>query len=461
MEVNINDYLSKKGYKVDNSKALSNIEIAEKIYKNKELDYHKLFMINGTSYQLERLNFGKRLCADDANLCEIIEINAQNTESDNKIITDIFKANNFDVMYRKQLEEMSAMGTVGAYIRVEDAILNDNGDVTGGNIVINYANAKNIVILTCINNEILEVAFKGTSYDKQGSKQAIVMFTLDENSRYKCTTAYFDKNNNLIDETEINLGEVKPFSIMRVAQVNNLDDMLGYGLPKLFTALPNLKTLELSYNLWFRDLDKADKMVFISQALGQFNDKTNKYELPNDACRKIFMLIGGQDLPEAKTLVQEYNPVIRINEAVKSIELALSMCSLMFGYGTKKYSFEDGRIVTATEYIGSKQDQMQELNKQRFEAIQYITGLVKAIRWFLETLQIETFPDDEININFDDSYVTDKATELEAMRNDALSFDIEQLKIKYFVEKYSISEKEAKQWLDSQPIQTTGEENEE
>ena len=37
---------------------------------------------------------------------------------------------------------------------------------------------------------------------------------------------------------------------------------------------------------------------------------------------------------------------------------------MQFGYGTKKYTFENGQIKTATEYIGAKQDAMQELNKK-------------------------------------------------------------------------------------------------
>lgn len=38
----------------------------------------------------------------------------------------------------------------------------------------------------------------------------------------------------------------------------------------------------------------------------------------------------------------------------------------MEGHGTKKYSFENGQITTATEYIGERQDQMQELNESGY-----------------------------------------------------------------------------------------------
>lgn len=450
-QVTISNYLQKYGYKV-NEEAFKYIDLADKWYRNEMIDsFHKRFNINGVPYELERLNFAKRLCSDDANLCEIIEINAQINKGNNKYINDVLANNNFNVMYRKQLEQMSATGTVGAYIRIENAELYDDGSVKGGKIVINYAEATNIVILKYINNEIMECAFRGDSYDIEGAKYAIVTFTLD-NEKYVCRTAYFDEYDKLKEETEpILLGEVKPFAIMRVAEVNNIKDMLGYGLPKIFNAIPNLEILDLTYNMWHRDLEKSDKMVFLSKELGQYNQKTGKYELPSDECKKIFLQVDGNALPRESQLAQEYNPIIRIDEVEKSMELALSMLSLSFGYGTRKYTFEDGKIVTATEYIGSRQDMLQEVNKQRYEAIQYIQGIVEAIRWFSKELNIKELPDDEIAINFDDSYVTNKDEELKTTRDDAMSFNIPQLKIKYLCQKYGIDEKEAQEWLNSEP----------
>ena len=116
----------------------------------------------------------------------------------------------------------------------------------------------------------------------------------------------------------------------------------------------------------------------------------------------------------------------------------------MFGYGTKKYSFENGQTTTATEYIGERQDSMQELNRQRFEATQYITDIVKAVMWFSNTfLGTSWNVDEEITIEFDDSYIEDKAAKREQMRSDALSFDIPKLTIWYLMDAYNLTEEEA------------------
>ena len=133
-----------------------------------------------------------------------------------------------------------------------------------------------------------------------------------------------------------------------------------------------------------------------------------------------------------------------MEQITKTFELALSLLSMMFGYGTKKYSFENGQITTATEYIGERQDQMQELNRQRQEATRYIQDICRAVMWFSNTFRGTGYDlAADILVDFDDSYITDKEAELERRRNDAMSFDIPQLTIWYLMEAYSLSEEEA------------------
>ena len=170
----------------------------------------------------------------------------------------------------------------------------------------------------------------------------------------------------------------------------------------------------------------------------------------------MFVLLG-EKLPDANTLIKEYNPEIRVEQITKAFELVLSLLSMSFGYGTKKYTFENGKITTATEYIGEKQDCMQELNKQRNNAKDYIADIVHAAMWFSNTFNETAYDvEEELSIEFDDSYIEDKVAKLESMRADALSFsEIPILKVRYFMEKYNIPEEEAKKWLQNpeEPIE--------
>ena len=93
---------------------------------------------------------------------------------------------------------------------------------------------------------------------------------------------------------------------------------------------------------------------------------------------------------------------------------------------------------------------MQELNRQRQEAIAYIQDICRAVMWFANTFQGKAFNlEQEILVDFDDSYITDREAELERKRNDALSFDIPELTVWYLMDAYSLTEEEARKLVES------------
>ena len=446
MQAFIETFLKEKGYTI-NSKAQTVIKTCNDWYANRLIkNFHKRTTVQGTPYELIRLNFAKRCCSDDANLCEIAEVNGGKNEQQHEFLVGILKSNRFGVMYRQQIEKVSATGTVACYIRLDNAQIMSDNKVRGGKISLNYVNADNFIPLTVVNEEITEAAFAGTSLSGGKVRTTLVDFILDENGNYVSETNVFDEYGNKIPEqtTVVQLGDVKPFAVLRNAEVNNIDNMEGYGYPKLLGAIGPLKAIDLCFNVLFGDLDKADKLVLINEILCKF-DETGKPITPNEQMKKTFVMIGSEKLPDSKEFVQEYNPEIRIESITKSFELNLSLLSMMFGYGTKKYTFENGQIKTATEYAGERQDSMQELNKQRAAAKDYIIDICKAILWFSNTFQGSKWNlDEEITVDFDDSYVTDRQSELESKRSDALSFrEIPKLTIWYLMDRYNLSEDEA------------------
>ncbi len=400
------------------------------------------------------MNFAKRCCADDANLCEIISVSPEKDDQSKEFISTFLEHNRFDVQYREQLEKTSATGTVGAYCYLQDAeyVKGKDGAVMarGGSVCINYCDADCIVPLTVKNKVITECAFTGTDIVNGKEKTTLVIFTV-KNGMYVADTVYFDEFGKRVgtEDLSIQLGDVKPFSVMTNAEVNNLDDMKGYGLPKIYNSIPLFKAVDLCYNILYGDLSKGDKLVFLNELLACVKvDKNGKPYLTNQQ-KELFILLG-EKLPTQDALIKEYNPEIRVEQITKTFELVLSLLSMQFGYGSKKYTFENGQIKTATEYIGTKQDAMQELNKQRKQAENYITDIIRAAMWFSNQFSGTNYDLEEpLSIEFDDSYVEDKQTRLEAMRTDAISFpEVPWLKFMYIKEKYNLSDEEAKKYID-------------
>lgn len=112
MESCVKDLLLKKGYTI-NDGAQTVINMCDSWYANRAIrGFHDRKTVQGVAYNLDRLPMAKRCCSDDANLCEVVEINTGKDAEKNKIINGILEKNKFDTQYRRQLEKVSASGTV-------------------------------------------------------------------------------------------------------------------------------------------------------------------------------------------------------------------------------------------------------------------------------------------------------------------------------------------------------------
>ena len=63
------------------------------------------------------------------------------------------------------------------------------------------------------------------------------------------------------------------------------------------------------------------------------------------------------------------------------IQFALNMLSFKCGLGTQYYRFDrnKGTVVTATQYVGDRQDLVSNANKHRKKVDEFVSGICKAI----------------------------------------------------------------------------------
>ena len=254
MESCVRTKLGQLGYHV-HTKPYEYIEEANRWYRNELIDdFHKRTAVTGELYEIDRMNFAKRGCADDANLCEIIDINV-GEDAQNEFVHAVLENNRFDTMYRRQLERMSAAGTVAAYVRLDNATYLTNGKAINGEIKLTYCYAEDYIPLRIVNDEVVEAAFSSTKLGKDGKQTTLVMFT-QQGENYRADTFVFDRSGKEIEAYWIILGDVKPFAVMQVAEVNNIRYMDGFGYPKVYGAIPTLKQIDLCHMILNGDLEK-------------------------------------------------------------------------------------------------------------------------------------------------------------------------------------------------------------
>ncbi len=459
-------FLRKLGY-TPQERAQGIIRECESWYRNNEVTKHRRETVQGEKYDMFHMGFGKRVCSDDASLCEVLEVNAGDADTAQfDAVNALLEANRFLPQFRRQLELCAALGTEACYVRQAGADVLEAPDGTqslkGGDTELVYVDATGFFPLTVRNGEVLEAAFVGADLTDGKEIVTLVICTLVPGSRrYQYRTVTFDGQGKALSDEAVELGEVRPFAVLHTSAVNHIPGMRGYGLPKLAETIPILLALDMVFTALYGDIDDCEKITLINELLCGY-DKEGNPVTPSEQLKRRFVILGDK-LPEKNTFVHEIVPTLRVKDFTELLELLLSLLSLQFGYGMRKYRFENGQITTATEYAGERQDQMQELNKQRGIARKYIADIVRAALWFQNTFDCASWDiDAPVLVEFDDSYVTDRKSELEDIRNDVLAgIGGDNVLSLYLQRRYNLSADEAAEWISGEPREDNPEDDEE
>ena len=88
------------------------------------------------------------------------------------------------------------------------------------------------------------------------------------------------------------------------------------------------------------------------------------------------------------------------------------------GFGTEHYKFENGNITTATQVISENSDLYRTIKKHEIILNDVMVELIQIICRLGNVLGAGVKEDADINIDFDDSIIEDKATMRKEDRND-------------------------------------------
>lgn len=95
------------------------------------------------------------------------------------------------------------------------------------------------------------------------------------------------------------------------------------------------------------------------------------------------------------------------------------MLSFKAGLGTKYYEFNGTSVVTATQYVGDRQDLVVNANKHRKSVDEFVSGICKAILLLGRVLFKESVTEDCIvTITDKDGFMVDTETAKQEFRQD-------------------------------------------
>lgn len=448
-------YLQGKGYPNVSSDYYNYVDLWEKYWKN-DVDYMTYYDDYKNSHRLYTLGMAKRVCEDWASIIsseqdEVVADKDQNKEYVKKIVKEL----KLKTALPECVEIASWSGTCGAIIRlfniqVVNGVLQKT-EKTRQELV--KVNAKNIIPLTIENGDIKEVAFVSKSSIK-GKKVTYIELHQLTNEGYKISNIYLDeKGKEVMKDGVLREYETKSFvplfSILTPPKTNSIDNNNGLGMSIYADALPQIEATDITYNNFVMDFYLGGKKVFYNKKIvGTKQIKTKKadgtYDVkevpvyPDDITKQQWKVVGdGMDNINDTPLYHEYNPELRVTEDKDGIQFALDVLSFVCMQGTKYYQFNGSTVVTATQYMGDRQDLVQNAKKYRDNLNEFTKGIVRASLLIGRMLLGENVTEeDNVKIANVDGFLTDTESLKEEYRQE-ISMGIRQAyeyRMKFFGE---------------------------
>lgn len=418
--------------------------------------------------ELFRMNMAKRVCEDWAAILlnEKTQLNIEDKASSDFIqgaedaqgVGGVLGANNFWAEGNELVEKAFGYGTGAFVLRAENAKVNNRGEIVPDGdcrVGIEYIDAMSIIPLSIEKSKVTEAAFVSELMKMGKDYIYLETHTKDERGNYVITNRYFRVDDGSLKaeplpegvaESVNTGGNVPWFVLFYPNTTNNIECQNGLGMSVFANAIDNLKGVDLAFNNFLRDFKLGGKKVFVNKKMN-FTAADGTTVTPDDVAQSLFSMIGDDVDFDAKQLIQEYNPELRVTENKEGVQSQLDYLSFKCGLGAHRYQFEGGVVKTATEYMGERQELVQHASRNMIVIEAALIDLCRAILHIGKTFcKAPVNPDAVIAVQFEDGFVIseeDKANkDLTLVQNGILSA------WEYRVRHFGETEEEAKAAID-------------
>ena len=390
-------------------------------------DFHHYEVYNGAKKvecKRKTLNMGKKIPEDWANLLlnEKVTVTYGNDEQQQQL-NSMLKRVNFWQKGNQGIELTFALGN-GAFVEGYD---------TNNNLKLQFVNATKIYPLAIEDNKITECAFVNVNglttsiqIHVKGQLEEDV-FVYDSSGNYYIRTLEYERKS----AQDTNIGElvrddwfdtedkIAWFQMVKPNIANNIDVNSPMGISVFANALDSIQGVDLAYDGFCEEMRLGKAKIFIDRRLVRIDEAGKHYVF--DVNDTGFYWTGGVDGAEQNKPVEFYNPALRTDSYFNGINNALNLLSAKTGFGENHYRFDENGIATATQVISMNSEMFRTIRKHEIILDDVLVDMIKALMYINNNFIVGAYNfdlDEEIKINFDDSIIEDKQTEMLNDRQD-------------------------------------------
>ena len=322
---------------------------------------------------------------------------------------------------------MFALGTSAFVIDLDNIAVDENGNIVDGSqatIKIKGVNATRIIPISWSNGVVSEASFI-SEMTVNNKTYYIVSSHIKEEDGYVIYNDLLD-NNYKTARLNINLlpcirtKSLKPlFYIMKTNISNNIDLDSPMGISIYANAIDNLKGCDVTYDSCIIEVVTGQRIVMMNKCL-LTTDEEGRPIPPQDVKQTYMQFFGDDARSDVSEFIKEFHPTLNTESLDKELQNQLNMLSSKVGLGANYYRFDVSTgSVTATEYVGSRNDFMRNAVKVSKSIKSALKDLVQGILFVGKNILGANVDDNaKIDISVSDGVVEDDAKEREQDRQD-------------------------------------------
>jgi len=311
-------------------------------------------------------------------------------------VDEVFRKNNFRVCANRLVELAFALGT-GAFVEHK----------TKDGILIDYVKADMIYPLSYANGQISECAFASRMLI-YGEMHTYLNIHIKEDGKYvvinKLICERTKKEAPLpkgLAERFYTNSDIPLFQILTPNIVNNICPDSPLGISIFANAIDILEGIDLVYDSYQNEYRLGKKRIIVPLTMAKIEMEQQGDILPvfddNDT---EFYAMSTAD-PDNFS-ISEINMDIRADAHETGLQRNIDLLSDLCGFGSGKYTYQSGRVKTATQIVSEQSDLFRNLKKHELVAEKVIKDLVSAVLYLLGEN-----PEIEVIVNFDDAIIED------------------------------------------------------
>lgn len=437
-------------------------------YKGYVKSFHHVKVSNGLTTpnrDVYALKMAKRVCEDWASsmLNEDVKIIISSSNNKSSVFVQgskgeggVLGSNNFGELLSQTLEQMFALGTAAFIIDLDNIAVDEYGNIVDGSkasIKIKGVNATRIIPISYTNGVVSEASFVSEITIKNKTYY-VVSTHIKEEDGYVIYNDLLDTGYKTVS-LDINLLPIirtksqKPlFYIIKTNIANNIDLDSPLGVSIYGNAIDNIKGCDIAYDSCLREVETGQRIVMMNKCL-LTTDEEGRPIAPQDVKQTYMQFFGDDAQADVSEFIKEFHPSLNTDALDKELQNQLNMLSNKVGLGTNYYKFDSSSgVVTATEYVGERNDFMRNAVKISKSLRSALRSLVLGILFVGKNILGANVDDNaKVEISVSDGVVEDDAKEREQDRQDV--HDGIMSKAEYRAKWYGETLEEAQKKIDS------------